>query len=475
MPFDHFTSPGLIFRRGRAAPPPTHWQKPKLFYEAVYVKRAKATYPELQVMQLLARRASQSWPNSARLPGRSPTASASGPMNLTLAVDALFAILILEGLISLILGFRHLAAVRRLMSSPQSDFAPKVSLIAPHKGLDCGIQENLRALFDQDYPDYEIIFAVASADDPARQAIERAISEEGFRPARLVIAGASHGRSEKVNNLLAALDCASPDSEAFVFVDSDVRVWSGWLRALVAPLADPGIGAATGYRWYLPDRGGFFSAMLSAWNGSVATTLGDDRRNFAWGGSTAILRRTFDRARIRDRWRGAASDDYTLTEAIRSAGLRIRFVPSCLLVSRQDMSLADLLEFTTRQVIITRVYHPKLWWLGMISHSLFSAVFFGGLASLAWLSGRAPLLLAAIYLLGSAKGALRLDAARRMIPQARDEIGRTWWAFCLLWPIVSLIFFYNFLRSIATRRILWRGVIYELRSPTETVVLGPGR
>jgi cellulose synthase/poly-beta-1,6-N-acetylglucosamine synthase-like glycosyltransferase len=396
-------------------------------------------------------------------------------MKLTLAFDALFVILLLEGLISLLLGFRHLAAVRRLMSNPSPDFAPKVSVIAPCKGLDRRIEENLGALFDQDYPDYEIIFAVASADDPARKVIERAISENRLRPARLVIAGASRGRSEKVNNLLAALDHVSPDSEAFVFVDSDVRVWSGWLRALVAPLADPRVGAATGYRWHLPEHGGFFSAMLSAWNGSVATTLGDDRRNFAWGGSTAILRRTFDCARIRDRWRGAASDDYALTQAVRSAGLSIRFVPSCLLVSRQDASLAELLEFTTRQVIITRIYHPKLWRLGMIWHSLFSAVFFGGLACLPWLSGLALTLLAAIYLLGSAKGALRLDAARRMIPKARDEIARTWWAFCLLWPIVSLIFAYNFLRSITTRRIIWRGVAYELRSPSETEVIGRGR
>lgn len=386
--------------------------------------------------------------------------------------DALTWILLLEGLISLIAGFRHRAAVRRLMSSPARDFAPKASVIVPCKGLDCEIEENLRALFDQDYPDYEIIFVIASADDPARRVIERAISEGGSRPARLVVAGPARGRSEKVNNLLCALDRASPDSEVFAFVDSDARVWPGWLRALVAPLADAGIGAATGYRWYLPQSGGFFSALLSAWNGSVATTLGDDRSNFAWGGSTAILRRVFDGAGVRDRWRGAASDDYALTSAIKAAGLRIRFVPSCLLISRQDASLKELLEFTTRQVIITKVYHPRLWWLGMISHSLFSAAFFGGLALCWWLPGRTLLLLAAAYLLGSAKGALRLEAARQMIPGARDEIARLWWAFCLLWPLVSLIFSYNFLCSAATNQILWRGIRYELRSPTETVVIG---
>jgi hypothetical protein len=62
-------------------------------------------------------------------------------------------------------------------------------------------------------------------------------------------------------------------------------------------------------------------------------------------------------------------------------------------------------------------------------------------------------------------------AAREALPRASGEIIGLWWIYCLLWPLVSLLFFYNFWKSATTRRISWRGVRYELRSPTDTLVV----
>jgi cellulose synthase/poly-beta-1,6-N-acetylglucosamine synthase-like glycosyltransferase len=340
------------------------------------------------------------------------------------------------------------------------------------------MEENLGALFDQKYPDYEIIFAIASPHDEARPLIERVIDEHRNRESKLVIAPPNDDRSEKVNNLLAAIDETSSDAEAFVFVDSDARVHPAWLASLIAPLADNRTGAATGYRWYLPAKGGLWSALLSAWNGSVATMLGDHSNNFAWGGSTAVLRETFERAGVRKSWQRALSDDYALTRAIERAGLKIVFVPRCLIPSREDASFSSLMEFTTRQVTITRVYRPRAWWTGIISHALFTSVFFGGIVwtLIGGINRVAPLaMLALIYLLGSMKGALRMIAAREAITQSKSEITRLWWMYCLLWPTVSLVFLYNFIRSSLTGRVKWRGVIYEMRSAEETVIVAEGR
>jgi ceramide glucosyltransferase len=396
---------------------------------------------------------------------------------------ALITLLILQGIVSLLEGFRYVAYVRRSLATLPVVFTPKTSIIAPCKGVDTGMEGNLRALFHQDYPSYEILFAVGSREDAALPVIERIIDEQRIAsaqktPARVVIATPNDSRSEKVNNLLSAIDRIAPDSEVFVFVDSDARVTSDWLRSLVAPLVDKQTGAATGYRWYLPERGGFFSALLSAWNGSVATTLGDHNRNFAWGGSTAIRRETFAQCKVHDAWQQAVSDDYALTNAVQKSGLQIRFVPQCLTISREDATLPSLLEFTTRQVIITRVYNARLWWIGLVSQVLFNAVFFGGLAFavIGALLGKntilASLLLTLIYLLGSAKGLLRLIAAREMLSQAKAEITRLWWMYCLLWILVSPVYLFNFVKSATTRRILWRGVLYEMRSPQETIVIG---
>lgn len=386
------------------------------------------------------------------------------------------ALLLLQGLVSLLEGFRYLAYVRRSLAAALPAYTPKACIIAPCKGLDPGLQENLQRLFRQDYPHYEIIFVVASAEDPALTVIKKAIQSQ-TPEARLLIAGKDDRRSEKVNNLLVALDAVAEDSQVLVFVDSDARVESDWLASLVAPLADAGTGATTGYRWYLPEGGGFFSALLSAWNGSVATTLGDHKRNFAWGGSTAILKKTFAQNRIGEVWTNALSDDYALTNVLQKNRQHIGFVPRCMTLSIEDAGLRSLLEFTTRQVIITRVYNARLWWIGIISQVLFNSVFFGGLifAGLNLLKGNAYLpmlaLLTLIYLLGSAKGVLRLLAARLMLPQARPKITKLWWMYCLLWILVSPLYLYNFIKSATTRRILWRGVLYEMRSPEETVVM----
>jgi ceramide glucosyltransferase len=392
----------------------------------------------------------------------------------------LLSFLILQGVISLLEGIRFYRFVKRSLRDRGDSFTPPTTVVAPCKGLDPNLDTNIDSLFDQDYPDYDIVFVVASAGDPACGAIERAMSSRPGRLARLVIASPSPHRGEKVSNLIAGILHARRESEAFVFVDSDVRVRRDWLKALVSPLASPAVGAATGYRWYLPNGGEFWAALLSAWNGSVATTLGDHHRNFAWGGSTAILRTVFEEIDVRSRWENALSDDYALTAAVREAGLRIVFVPRCLTISVEDVGLSSLIEFTTRQIIITRVYRPSVWWVGMVTNLMFVVGFFGGLAVVAMPGGfvndglTTALLLFVVFLLGLVKGALRLTAARTAIKDAPDRVTRLWWMFCLLWPIVSLVFLFNFLKSATTRRIRWRGVCYEMRSPTETVIVGGG-
>ena len=95
----------------------------------------------------------------------------------------------------------------------------------------------------------------------------------------------------------------------------------GWLRRLVAPLEDANLGAVTTFRWFFKQTGGFWSAMASAWNAPVATYLGDHGRNFCWGGGTAIRRERFEQCNVIEFWNGSVSDDFSLTHALRQAGL----------------------------------------------------------------------------------------------------------------------------------------------------------
>lgn len=394
----------------------------------------------------------------------------------------IFAVLVVWlGIVSLRGGMRYLAYVRREMAKERADFVPFATVIAPCRGLDQGLKENISALFDQQYPAYEIIFVSDNEDDPALAVIEEVRRESGARSnavSRICIAGEASESGQKVHNLRAAILQSDPLSELLVFVDTDARPNPRWLASLVAPLLDERVGAATGYRWFIPVRGGLASRLRAVWNASIASALGERAdKNFCWGGSTAIRRTTFERLNMLDEWRGTLSDDFAMTRVLQRAKLPIYFVPFCLTASHEDCSFRELLEFTTRQMKITRVYAPHLWKAALIGSLLFMLVFFGGLALLLI---RAALghsyvvmltLLSVIYLLGAGKAYLRLRAVRLALALHQEEWRRDAPAQLLLWPLASALYLYNALAAAFSRRIRWRGISYELKSPKETVII----
>jgi ceramide glucosyltransferase len=391
------------------------------------------------------------------------------------------ALLVLQALISLRGGARYLSYIRRETAKERANFAPYASVIAPCRGIDQGLRENLTALFHQDYPAYEIIFVTDSASDSALAVVEeicREQEETSTTKARICIAGEASASGQKVHNLCAAIGQTDSKSEIFVFVDSDARPRAEWLRSLIAPLADKGMGAATGYRWFIPFKGGFASSLRAVWNASIASALGaEGDKNFCWGGSTAIRRQTFERAGVLNEWRGAVSDDFAMMRALRRAHLPIHFVPDCLTISHEDCTFRELLEFTTRQLKITRVYAPHFWQIILFSNLFFVLIFFGGMALVAvraalGLSFMWPLaFVLVLYALGGLKAYLRWRAVNIPLKPYRARLRRDAFAHLFLWPLASILYLYNALAALFSRRIKWRGITYELKSPHETAIM----
>ena len=397
----------------------------------------------------------------------------------------LAALVLYQSLVSLLGGWRYLAFVRRELSVPRPLYLPRASVFVPCRGLDQGLAANFGALFEQHYPRYEIVFVSDSADDPAlavAEEVRQFYEARGIDVAsRFVVAGPASDGGQKAHNLRAAVREAAPESEVFVFVDTDARPRRDWLRALVAPLADERVGAATGYRWFLPVRGNLASHLRSVWNASIASALGENgARNFCWGGSTAVRRDTFKRLRMLDGWRGTLSDDFALTRALQRARLPVRFVPACLTTSHEDCDFRQLFEFTTRQLKITRVYAPRLWLIVLVSNLLWSIVFYGGVTlgvaraalglSFAW-----PLaLVAAVYTLGLWKSFFRLRAVALVLEEFHAQLRAGAPYHLFLWPLTSLLYAYNAFAALLSRRLSWRGITYELKSPSETVIIRAG-
>lgn len=370
------------------------------------------------------------------------------------------------GFKSLMGGFRFAAYVRRETSRPLPDFKPFASVIAPGRGLEPGLADNLRPLLTQDYARYEVLFVFDSADDPAIRVVEELKTNV---TTRIIIAGPAIDSGQKVHNLRVATAQVDPESEVLVFVDTDARPGKDWLKKLVAPLVDKELGASTGYRWFIPEKGGLASRLRGVWNASIASALGGDTtKNFCWGGSTAIRRTTFDRLAVNDRWHGTVSDDFTITSVLKEAKLPIHFTPNCLVASAGDCDFKELLEFTTRQIKITRVYASHLWLPLLLGSSLFTIAFFGGLI----LIGVSPRLSVACFLLiifalGALKSLIRFRAVSRVLKTSNRELV----AHILLWPFASLLYLYNAIIAGFSQRITWRGITYELKSPREAVII----
>jgi len=396
---------------------------------------------------------------------------------------ALSWIVLFQSILALSAAVRFVRYCSHRQLTQSSRHRLKAVINVPCKGREAGIEENLRAFLTQDYPYYEIIFVTESEKDQAYALISRMIkqSKQNKPAAWLLVAGEATNQGQKVHNLSAAIEMLNSynrSAEVLVFADSDARVTRRWLRDLIAPLQenDLRIGATTGYRWYLPVRGGFYSLLLTVWNSSALSLLGE-RSSFAWGGGMAIRRDNFESLGILSRWKGALSDDYSLSSAVKEAGKRIMFIPQCLAVTFADMTFAQLLEFTNRQMRITRVYSPQLWKLALLTHGIYNLAFWGGIL---WLIGSVLMgqinvievyLLVGIFICGAISGAIRALTATNLLHSEQRAMKFPLSAYTLLGPVVSLVFLINVILSAATTRITWRGIVYQLISPTETLTI----
>jgi ceramide glucosyltransferase len=375
-------------------------------------------------------------------------------------------------------GLQWLGYARRRMFTDPGFNAPRVAVLCPCKGVEPGLERNLVALTEFSHQNYEIFFILALGSDPAHGIVKRVAAAS--RPkAHVIIAEAPEECGEKVNNLRVAIEQLSPDFEILVFADSDGRPGKNWLQRLTAPLADARVGATTTMRWLIPNRANLASALLAAWNAPIVTMLTEKGRNFCWGGGTAIRRSVFEQIGVLDDWRTSVSDDYSLTSALERTRRSILFVPECLTVSFVETDFAGLLEFTNRQILITRVYSEKMWRIAAATHLLYVVTVVLGLTlALGDFLAQLPALHIValtffILLLSAIRAGLRVAAVTEILPAFRAQIMSASWIYILLTATVPFLYLTNFINSLITRKIRWRDVQYELISANQTHIITP--
>jgi len=205
--------------------------------------------------------------------------------------------------------------------------APPVSILKPLKGTDPGMYENLRSHCLQEYPEFEILFGVSDANDPALKYARQLQAEFPAIAIRVVVCQRALGTNVKVSNLAQMLQEAR--YEHVVVNDSDIRVGRDYLNRVVPPLNDPRIGLVTClYRGVpSPSLGSRFESLFISTDfcaGVVAAQLVEGGIHFGLGSTLAFRRADLAAAGGFEALADYLADDYELGRRIAGLGLRVK-------------------------------------------------------------------------------------------------------------------------------------------------------
>ena len=185
---------------------------------------------------------------------------------------------------------------------------PKVMAVLCVRGADPFLQDCLDGLLTQDYPHYTVRIVIDHRDDPAWSVVEHALRRHPSVPVEVqTLVEPQPHCSLKCASQLQALSDLDSSYRAVVLIDADAVPYASWMRELVAPLGEAGVGATTGSRWYGPMRPSWGAMTRYAWNAAATVQMYWNR--IAWGGSLAISVDALERAGLRERWQHAFGED----------------------------------------------------------------------------------------------------------------------------------------------------------------------
>ena len=216
-----------------------------------------------------------------------------------------------------------IAALRYLRVRPATLRAIEpISILKPLAGLDLDLESNLRTFFEQDYPAFEILFAVRSESDPALQVVSRLQQEHSKIPSRLIITGEPPYPNAKVFSLERTMAMAAND--LLVMSDSDIRVTPDLLRTAAAEFQDARLGVATCPYRAVP--GPSFWSRLEAtgmntdfWGGALVARMLEGMR-FAVGPTIVARRRVLQSIGGFARLKDYLAEDFVMGQFAADAG-----------------------------------------------------------------------------------------------------------------------------------------------------------
>lgn len=337
------------------------------------------------------------------------------------------------------------AACRYLLVSPPAPISrAPISVLKPLCGLDEGLEENLRSFFVQDYAQFEILFAVHRADDPAVAVVEKVKSEfAGKIETRLIVSGDSpipNAKAFSLNQLVR-----EAHHNLLVMTDSDVRVTPGFLARLGAELQDAQVGMITcpyravegPSRWSRLEAIGINTEFI----GGVLVARMIEGMKFALGCTIAIRRTVLDAMGGFDYLKEFLAEDFVMGQRAAELGFAVLFSSYVIEHRIGSSEMRQSLSHRLRWTRSTRRSRPAGYWGQMFTYPLPWALLLWAVHGAAW-----PVVLLVVFFRAGAAWATAVSVLHD--PLTRKH----WW----LLPIQDVLGFLVWIGGFAGDTIVWR-------------------
>ncbi len=335
-----------------------------------------------------------------------------------------------------------------------SPYAPTASILKPVRGVDDDAYANFASFCNLRYPEYEILFAVADADDPVLAVLHKLQTDYPHRNIRVITDVPQLGANRKVNNL--ARLAAEAKYGLLVISDSDVRVAPDYLLQVACRFAEAQVGLVTAFFRGLTrgSLGAEMEAMVlateTAPNALVARQV-EGKVQFAFGWTMATTKEHLRSVGGFESMVGVHSDDFELGNRIAARGLKIELLDGPVEMIFAPESFAQYLRHEMRWAIGLKNVRPA-GYVGLL-------LTFG----LPWTI--AAMMVAPTFACATAYAAayllLRLGQVWLTgVWGLHDSVTRrSWW----LTPFRDLVNFLVWLSAFFRNKIEWRGVSYRVK------------
>ncbi len=244
---------------------------------------------------------------------------------------------------------------------PRHVFTPPVSILKPIRGIDPEAYENFASFCRQDYPEYELLFCVEQSGGPVVPILEKLIRDFPERRIRILFGSGSSAVNDKVAKLGRLVREAQ--NEIVVMGDSDVRVRPDYLRTVVAPLADPKVGATTCF--YVPAHAETFAenlqtvGMISDFYAGLLVGWQLEGIRFGLGPSIATSRARLAEFGGLEAIENQPGDDLLVGRLIADHGHQVELLPYTVKKLAGCHSLNELIDKRLRWMVVMR--HMRPW------------------------------------------------------------------------------------------------------------------